>query len=211
MTRGRFITLEGIEGAGKSTVAAALLERLRAQGRRVQLTREPGGTPLAERLRELVLSPEFGPITPEAETLIMFAARRVHVDQRIRPALEGGEWVICDRYTDATRAYQGGGRGVDGAFIESLARQVHPDCWPDLTLLFDVPVEVGLARAAQRRGKPDRIEAESAAFFAKVRARYLAIAQAEPERVVVIDGTQAPGVVLERALEALAGRTGTRA
>lgn len=211
MTRGRFITLEGIEGAGKSTVAAALLERLRERGQPAQLTREPGGTPLAERLRELVLSTEFGPITPEAETLIMFAARRVHVDQRIRPALEGGEWVICDRFTDATRAYQGGGRGVEGAFIESLANQVHPGCWPDLTLLFDVPVEVGLARAAKRRGKPDRIEAESAAFFSKVRARYLEIARAEPARFIVIDATQAPAAVLERSLEAIADHLGRRA
>ena len=143
----RFISLEGIEGAGKSMLARTLEAALRARGLSVLVTREPGGSPLAERLRTLVL--ERGPecITPAAETLLMFAARSLHVENTIRPALEQGSWVICDRYSDATRAYQGGGRGVEAALIESLAEAVHGKLWPERTLLLDLPVEQGLARA----------------------------------------------------------------
>ncbi len=165
MTPGRFITLEGIEGAGKSTVARTIFEWLQARGIAAVLTREPGGTPLAERVRELVLKPDGEAIPPTAEMLLMFAARSLHVANLIRPALARGDWVVCDRFTDATRAYQGGGRGADPANIESLARLVHPDLTPDLTLLLDLPVTVGLARARSRAGLTDRFEQERGPFF----------------------------------------------
>jgi len=204
VTRGRFITLEGIEGAGKSTVAAQLREWFVERGFTVRLTREPGGTPLAERLRALALEPGEEHLAPEAETLLMFAARRIHVDNLIRPALERGEWVLCDRYTDATRAYQGGGRGVAADFIDSLARVVHADVNPDLTLLLDLPPALGLTRAAARRGMKDRFEAESSAFFARVRARYLEIARTE-RRVVVIDATRPLAEVVAASVAAVEG------
>lgn len=194
MTRGRFITLEGIEGAGKSTVAAALSEALRARGVPVRQTREPGGTPLAERLRELVLTRGTEVLSPEGETLLMFAARAVHLDNLVRPAIARGEWVICDRFTDATRAYQGGGRGVDRALIEQLASSVHAGLEPDLTLLLDVPVTVGLERARARRqaageAVADRFESETVQFFERVRAAYLEIARRAPQRVRIIDAS----------------------
>jgi dTMP kinase len=200
----RFISLEGIEGAGKSMLARTLEGALRARGLSVLVTREPGGSPLAERLRTLVL--ERGPerITPAAETLLMFAARSLHVENTIRPALEQGSWVICDRYSDATRAYQGGGRWVDAALIESLAQTVHEDLWPQRTLLLDLPVEQGLTRARARRGGSDRFEDEDRFFFERVRARYLEIALAEPQRVRLIDATQSPQGVAESAFAALA-------
>lgn len=194
MTRGRFITLEGIEGAGKSTVAAALSEALRARGVPVRQTREPGGTPLAERLRELVLTRGTEVLSPEGETLLMFAARAVHLDNLVRPAIARGEWVICDRFTDATRAYQGGGRGVDRALIEQLASSVQAGLEPDLTLLLDVPVTVGLERARARRqaageAVADRFESETVQFFERVRAAYLEIARRAPQRVRIIDAS----------------------
>lgn len=194
MTRGRFITLEGIEGAGKSTVAAVLSEALRARGVPVRQTREPGGTPLAERLRELVLTRGTEVLSPEGETLLMFAARAVHLDNLVRPAIARGEWVICDRFTDATRAYQGGGRGVDRALIEQLASSVHAGLEPDLTLLLDVPVTVGLERARARRqaageAVADRFESETVQFFERVRAAYLEIARRAPQRVRIIDAS----------------------
>ena len=200
----RFISLEGIEGAGKSMLARTLEGALRARGLSVLVTREPGGSPLAERLRTLVL--ERGPerITPAAETLLMFAARSLHVENTIRPALEQGSWVICDRYSDATRAYHGGGRGGDAALIESLAQTVHEDLWPQRTLLLDLPVEQGLTRARARRGGSDRFEDEDRFFFERVRARYLEIALAEPQRVRLIDATQSPQGVAESAFAALA-------
>ncbi len=215
---GRFITLEGIEGAGKSTVATALAAALRARGIAVVQTREPGGTPLAERLREVVLQRGAERLSAEAETLLMFASRAVHVDNLVRPALARGEWVICDRYTDATRAYQGGGRGVSREFIESLSREVLCGLTPDVTLLLDLPVEAGLGRAHARRkargaaggvvgtgpeDAPDRFESETVAFFERVRARYLDIAVAEPQRVRVLDANQPPSPLLEAAMEAL--------
>jgi len=219
-TPGRFITLEGIEGAGKSTVAAALVEFLRARGLTVVATREPGGTPLAERLREVVLQRGSETLSPQAETLLMFAARAVHVDNLVRPALARGDWVLCDRYTDATRAYQGGGRGVAASFIETLSREALDGLTPDLTLLLDLPVETGLQRAhARRRSQrvdapgeagergvddgPDRFESETLAFFERVRARYLEIAAADPQRVRVLDATAAPAPLRDAALAAL--------
>ena len=184
----RFITLEGIEGAGKSTVAKFVLAWLARQQLPGRLTREPGGTPLAERLRRLVLEPEAESLSPVAETLLMFAARDLHLQGVIRPALARGEWVVCDRFTDATRAYQGSGRGVDAELIGSLAEAVHGGLAPDCTLLHDLPVSVGLARARGRAGgSTDRFEAETTAFFERVRAGYLELARREPRRFQVID------------------------
>ncbi|HEX7417897.1 MAG TPA: dTMP kinase [Steroidobacteraceae bacterium] len=211
MKRGAFITLEGIEGAGKSTLAVSLLARLKAWPVAAHLTREPGGTPLAERIRAVVLERGAESISPAGETLLMFAARSVHLENLVRPRLARGEWLICDRFTDATRAYQGAGRGVDRAWIESLAAQVHGDLEPDLTLLLDLPVALGLARAAARRGTADRIEAERSEFFERVRAGYLQLAAAHPQRIVVIDAArtvtevgQAAGAALEQLLRARA-------
>jgi dTMP kinase len=188
MNRGKFITLEGIEGAVKSTVARFVCESLRARGLSVLATREPGGTPLAERVRQIVLERGTESLSPVTETLLMFAARALHVDNVIRPALARGEWIVCDRFTDATRAYQGSARGVGSALIEQLAQAVHADLAPDLTLLLDLPVAAGLARARARTGAvSDRFEAETVTFFEKVRAGYLAIARREPVRVKVID------------------------
>jgi dTMP kinase len=200
----RFISLEGIEGAGKSMLARTLEAALRARGVPVLVTREPGGSPLAERLRTLVLERGAERITAASETLLMFAARSLHVENTIRPALEQGSWVICDRFSDATRAYQGGGRGVDSALIESLAEAVHGKLWPERTLLLDLPVEQGLARARARRAGSDRFEDEDRFFFERVRARYLEIALAEPQRVRLIDATQSPQGVAESAFAALA-------
>jgi dTMP kinase len=190
MSEGRFITLEGVEGAGKSTVARFVQDWLAARGARVRLTREPGGTPLAERVRELVLAPGEERISPAAETLLMFAARAIHLEGLIRPALARGEWVVCDRFTDATRAYQGGGRGVPSALIEQLAAAVHGDLWPACTVLLDLPVPEGLERARRRAGAVDRFEQERAPFFEKVRRAYLELAGREPERFRVVDASR---------------------
>jgi dTMP kinase len=190
MTAGRFITLEGIEGAGKSTVARIVCEWLTGRSIPVRLTREPGGTPLAERVRQVVLERGEERLSPVTETLLMFSARGIHVENLIRPALARGEWVVCDRFTDATRAYQGSGRGVDTAWIDSLAKSVHGDLQPDCTLLLDLPPAVGLARARQRSGlAADRFEAETEAFFTRVRAGYLDLARREPQRVRIVDAT----------------------
>ena len=204
MTTAQFISLEGIEGAGKSTLARALETALTERGLPVLVTREPGGSPLAERLRTLLLERDAERITPTAETLLMFAARSIHIENRIRPALERGTWVICDRYSDATRAYQGAGRGVDAALIEELASAVHPALWPTRTLLLDLPVEQGLARARGRKGGGDRFEDEDRRFFERVRARYLKLAADEPQRVRLIDATLPPALVTAGALAALA-------
>jgi dTMP kinase len=192
MSTGLFLTLEGIEGAGKSTIAELIGSSLTRAGIAVRLTREPGGTPLAERVRRIVLERGTESVSPMTETLLMFAARALHVDNVIRPALARGEWVVCDRFTDATRAYQGGGRGVDLGLIDALAAAVHGDLEPDCTLLLDLPVEAGLARARSRQGTTataDRFEAENVAFFERVRAAYRALAAREPGRIRVIDAT----------------------
>jgi len=195
MRPGRFITLEGGEGAGKSTQLQTVARCLTAAGIPFLTTREPGGTSRAEAIRGLLLSPgEREPMASETELLLMFAARAQHVKQRIEPALTAGTWVLCDRFTDATRAYQGGGRGLDLSQIDALAAWVHGDCWPDLTLLLDVPAAQGLARAEKRSAK-DRIEQEALAFFERVRAHYLAQAAAEPERFRVIDAAPAEAEV----------------
>lgn len=201
MTRGRFITLEGIEGAGKSSLQRALAEQLIARGHQVEVTREPGGTPLAEQIRELVLARRAEGMPPAAETLLMFAARAAHVAGRIEPALARGAWVLCDRFTDTTRAYQGAGRALDAAAIEQLAAIAHPGLAPDLTLLLDLPPEAGLLRARSRPGATgDRFEDEQLGFFTRARARFLELAQREPGRVRVIDATQPPAAVLAAAL-----------
>jgi len=201
----RFITLEGIEGAGKSTVAKFVLAYLARRQIPGRLTREPGGTPLAERIRQLVLERGAEPLSPVTETLLMFAARDLHLQHVIRPALARGEWVVCDRFTDATRAYQGSGRGVDAELIEALAAAVHGGLAPDCTLLLDLPVSVGLARARGRAtGESDRFEAETQAFFERVRAGYLGLARREPERFHVIDAA-APLDAVEARVEDILG------
>jgi dTMP kinase len=186
MTRGRFITLEGLEGAGKSTQIATVQAIVARSGLEVVVTREPGGTPMAERIREMTLSPREEKVPPLAELLLMFAARCLHLDGLVRPALARGAWVICDRFTDASIAYQGGGRGLPLELIRTLAEAAHGDLWPDLTLLLDLDPAVGLARAG-RRGSADRFEREELEFFGRVRASYLALAKEAPERVAVID------------------------
>ena len=203
MTRGRFVTLEGVEGAGKSSLQQALAAALRGQGKRVCATREPGGTPLAEEIRALALARREGGMPAATELLLMFAARAAHVAQRIEPALADGEWVLCDRFTDASHAYQGAGRGLDPKQIDQLADIAHPGLAPDRTLLLDLPPEQGLARVRQRGGQGDRFEDERLAFFARVRGRYLQRAQAEPSRFRVLDATLAPAPLLQAALAAL--------
>jgi dTMP kinase len=186
--RGAFITLEGTEGVGKSTSAAFVANRLQTFGKAVELTREPGGTPLGETLRAAILGADRGALSAEVETLLMFAARAEHLDRRIRPALAAGRWVVCDRFTDATRAYQGGGRGADADLIETLATAVQRGVEPDLTLLLDAPLAVGRERIASRRA--DHFEKEDGAFFERVRAAYLELARAEPTRVRLIDASR---------------------
>ncbi|AOB31565.1 thymidylate kinase [Bordetella sp. H567] len=182
--RGTFITLEGVDGAGKSTHTDWIAETLRGHGARVVTTREPGGTALGERLRELVLHEPMG---LDTETLVMFAARCEHVRQVIEPALARGDWVVCDRFTDATYAYQGGGRQLGIERVAVLEDWVHPGLQPDRTWLFDVPLEVARARLADAR-TPDRFESEGAAFFQRTRDVYLARAGQYPSRIRVVDG-----------------------
>jgi dTMP kinase len=186
---GLFITLEGPEGAGKSTNREYLAERLREQGIDVLLTREPGGTPLAERIRELLLDPSDEPMAADTELLLVFAARAQHLQQIIRPALAKGSVVLCDRFTDATYAYQGGGRGLSIERIAQLEQFVQGELRPDLTLIFDLPVEIGLARAAAR-GRLDRFEQEGRGFFEAVRQAYLQRADQAPQRYRVLDAGQ---------------------
>ena len=198
---GLFITLEGPEGAGKSTNREYLAEHLRAQGVDVVLTREPGGTPLAERIRELLLAPSDEKMDADTELLLVFAARAQHLAEVIRPALARGAVVLCDRFTDATYAYQGGGRGLSLERIATLEQFVQGDLRPDLTLVFDLPVEIGLSRAAAR-GRLDRFEQEGQAFFEAVRQAYLARAQAAPQQYTLIDASQSL-VQVQQALDAL--------
>jgi len=183
-----FITLEGPEGAGKSTNRDYLAERLRAEGIEVVLTREPGGTPLAERIREVLLAPGEEQMNPDTELLLVFAARAQHLAEKIRPALERGDWVLSDRFVDATWAYQGAGRGLDRDAIGRLEQLVVRDTRPDMTLLFDVPVEEGMARAGKRAAL-DRIEQEDRAFFERIRQCYQERASDEPDRFRVLDAS----------------------
>lgn len=204
MQRGVFITLEGGEGAGKSTQIAAVEQWVRDAGHTLVVTREPGGTELGERIRQVLLDAR-GTMTSETETLLMFAARAEHVARVIRPALEQGKWVVCDRFTDATYAYQGGGRGLASARIALLEDWVQGELRPDLTLVLDVPVDVGMGRVGQR-GAPDRFEQESHQFFDRVRKAYHAAAAHEPNRVRLIDATAAPAEVSARIRQVLSER-----
>ncbi len=198
---GLFITLEGPEGAGKSTNREYLAERLRAAGIEVLLTREPGGTPLAERIRDVLLTPVEEVMNADTELLLVFAARAQHLATVIRPALERGAVVLCDRFTDSTYAYQGAGRGLSLARIAALEDFVQGELRPDLTLVFDLPVDVGLARASAR-GRLDRFEQEGQAFFETVREAFLARAAAAPQRYVLVDAAQ-PLAQVQQSLDSL--------
>jgi len=194
-TRGKFITLEGGEGAGKSTVLAAVHEALLGFGHNVHVTREPGGTPAGEAIRHVLLDPQFRGLNAETELLLMFASRAELVRSVIRPALELGSWVLSDRFTDASYAYQGGGRNQPIERIAELERWAADGLQPDLTLLLDLPVEQGLARMSHR-GSADRIEMESVAFFERVRSAYRARAAANPQRFRIVDSGQPLDAVL---------------
>lgn len=189
MQRGKFITIEGIEGVGKSTNIDLLARLIENSGHRVMTTREPGGTPIAENIRQILKEHGDEPLPDVAELLLMFAARSINVNNAIRPALESGTWVIADRFTDSTRAYQGGGRGFPRESIEWLAQFVHGDLQPDLTILLDAPVETAMQRAG-RRGHLDRFEVEQTEFFERVREAYLQLAASDPGRFVVVDCSQ---------------------
>ena len=201
--RGRFISLEGGEGAGKSTLLAGVLAYLRQRGLSVVQAREPGGTPVGEAVRAIVLDPALGGLAAETELLLMFASRAQLVRELIEPSLAAGQWVVCDRYADASYAYQGDGRGQPAERIAELERWACAGVKPDLTLLLDLPVAAGRARAAGR-GDADRIEVEADAFFERVRAGYRARAAQEPDRFRVLDASQAPEQVLQAATRALA-------
>ncbi len=198
--RGRFITIEGGEGTGKSTQASLLSLRLASLGIGVQLTREPGGSPGAEIIRHVLLSGAAKPLGPDAEAMLFAAARDDHVQQTILPALDAGKWVICDRFANSTRVYQGVLGAVDLRLIRALERVSIGDLKPDLTLVLDVPAELGMKRAAGRRrgGKADRFEAENIAFHKKLRQAYLALATAESGRCVVIDAKAPKKMVAQR-------------
>ncbi len=205
MTRARLITLEGGEGAGKSTVARGLQARLAERGIRSIVTREPGGSPKAETIREALLAGEVKPYGPFAEAIMFYAARIDHIEKTIRPALGRGEWVISDRFADSTRAYQGALGQIDPALLGSIERVALAGFRPDITLILDVPVEIGLARAAARRGSgaTDRFESEGSGFHARLRKAYLDIAEREPDRCIVLDASLPPDDVLEMAWAAV--------
>lgn len=201
MSKAKFITFEGVDGAGKSTHLSWFAETLRGQGLDVLLTREPGGTPLGERLREILLNE---PMHAETEALLMFAARREHIEQVIRPALAQGTWVISDRFSDASFAYQGGGRGLDTGKLEQLEQWTHGGFQPDLTLLFDIPVEIARQRLSNNQSL-DRFEQEQAEFFEKVRKAYLDRYAKSPQRFALIDAAQSLDQVkasLEKIIQA---------
>ena len=194
MTRGRFITLEGMEGAGKTSRLADLRAFLEGRGIAVLTTREPGGTALGERLRDLLLAPDQAPMAPLTELLLMFAARSEHIQQVILPALDAGQWVLCDRYVDASYAYQGAGRDLGTAPVAALEALLPQGSRSDLTLLLDLPVELGLTRA-RNRSASDRFEQESLAFHSRVREAYLRRAAGQPQRYRVIDAAESPATV----------------
>ncbi len=200
--KGHFITIEGIEGAGKTSNLQFIRDYLSALGKEVVVTREPGGTPLAEQIRGLLLDHQQAGLCSDSETLLLFAARADHLEKVIYPALATGKWVLCDRFTEATYAYQGGGRGIPLARIALLEEWVQGELRPDLTLLFDVPVILGLDRAA-RRNSPDRFESEQAAFFERVRTVYLEQARQHAQRYRVIDTSQPHEVVQQQIRSAL--------
>jgi dTMP kinase len=198
----KFITLEGVDGAGKSTHIEFIADAVRTTAPHVIVTREPGGTDLAERLRQTILGE---PMTPILETLLVFAARADHVERVIRPALKTGQWVICDRFTDATIAYQGAGKGVSRDLIARLGEAAHPGLRPDRTLIFDGPYDVASQRLAKAGRALDRFEREDRAFYERVRSAYLELAKAEAERIRLIDASRSAGEVREQIKGALAG------
>lgn len=200
---GVFVTLEGVEGVGKSTQLAVMRDHLQQAGKDVVMTREPGGTPFAEAVRELLLAPRDDNVAADAELLLMFAARAAHLEERVRPALAAGSWVVCDRFTDATYAYQGGGRGIPTERIATLENFVQGDFRPHATLLLDAPVEVGLARANKRDAMPDRFEREAEEFFHRVRNVYHQRVAAEPDRFLVIDAARPVEAVSESVRQAV--------
>ena len=209
MTRGRFITLEGGEGTGKSTLLAALREKLEAAGRSVVQTREPGGTDLAEAIRNLVLHPPGDQTwSSMAEALLMNAARTDHLEKKIRPALEAGHWVLCDRFADSTRVYQSVQSGVGPAILKMLENAVLGDSRPDLTLVLDAPVEQAAQRRAERGGTADAFELRDTAFHEAVRQAFIDVARSEPERCVLLDASRAPEEVSERAWHEIESRLG---
>jgi len=187
--RGKFITVEGIEGVGKSTNIDFLCSIIEAKGFSVLRTREPGGTPMAERIRQMLLAHDEEPLPDIAELMLFFAARALHVNNTIQPALAAGTWVVCDRFTDASRAYQGRGRGMGLERINLMADWVHKDLQPDLTLLLDAPPEIAMDRA-EKRGEADRLDSEGVDFYQRVRDGYLGLAAAEPGRIAVLDASQ---------------------
>jgi dTMP kinase len=205
---GKFITFEGGEGTGKSTQAAMLALRLESLGIGVKLTREPGGSPGAEIMRHVLLSGAAKPLGPEAEAILFAAARDDHIRSTIRPALEAGQWVLCDRFVDSTRVYQGAVGNVDQRFIKALERVSVGDLRPALTLVLDVPAELGLTRAAGRRGRenPDRFEAETIDFHERLRQAYLMLAAGEPDRCVIIDASAPKKMVAKRIWQAVSAR-----
>jgi dTMP kinase len=207
-TRGRFITFEGGEGSGKSTQIKTLAKRLKRAGLRTVVTREPGGSPGAEIIRHLLLSGMGKLLGPEAETLLFAAARDDHVHAVIKPALDQGIWVLCDRFFDSTRAYQGRLGKVDPGVLNAMQRVTIGDLKPDLTIILDIPVDIGMQRAAARRGAgaPDRFEGEDVKFHESLRDAYRQIAAAEPQRCVLIDANAAPGVVAARVWTAVRDR-----
>jgi dTMP kinase len=198
--RGLFITVEGGEGVGKSTNIAYLEKQLAGQGVELLVTREPGGSSLGERVRQLLLAVEDEAIEPMAELLLVFAARAQHISTRIEPALAAGKWVLCDRFTDATYAYQCGGRGIDRGAVNALEQLVQGELRPDCTLLLDAPVSTGMARA-QGRGELDRFEREELAFFERVRATYLELAETSSGRYRIIDASQPLETVQQQLLK----------
>ncbi|WP_244491340.1 dTMP kinase [Bosea sp. Root381] len=209
MATGRFITLEGGEGAGKSTLARGLAQRAEALGLRVKVTREPGGSPKAEAIREAILSGQVKEHGPFAEALMFSAARIDHIDRVIRPALQRGEWVICDRFIDSTRVYQGTLGRIEPGLLAELEAVTIDGLMPDLTLILDLDPEVGLARAARRRAPgegTDRFESETLAFHRKLRKAYLAVAEGEPQRCVVLDAGQPPALLAQAAWNAIRDR-----
>jgi dTMP kinase len=211
VTRGRFITFEGGEGAGKSTQLKRLVARLQASGHDVVATREPGGSPGAESIRELVLKGSADRWSPVTETLLMYAARRDHIERVIRPALERGAWVVCDRFADSTRAYQGAAGGTAPDLISALERHILEGTRPDLTLVFDLPPDVGLERAHARAGSEMRFESKGMAFHQRLRDGFQAIAAAEPDRCAMIDATGSLEAVEAQVWAAVSGRLGVDA
>ncbi len=212
MIKGKFITFEGGEGTGKSTQVRNLAKRLEDIGQETLVTREPGGSPRAEKIREALLKGQAKPFGPLAETLLLFAARDDHLEKSIRPALKNGVWVLCDRFSDSTRAYQGAAGGVRSEVISKLEKIVIKDTFPDLTLVLDLPAEDGLARASARRiaeggdGPADRFENMDMKFHRKLRQAFLAIAQIEPERCVVIDASAPEDAVDEKIWQVVSER-----